>query len=318
MPRRRKKKISFVTGLFNEELITQDVYRAVRQQMKKLSKKYDYEHILLDNCSTDKTLSILKKIAKKDKNIKVISFSRNFGPEKSGWVGLINTSGDAVIPYEGSMKDPLSLVPKLLKHWENGYDLVLAVRKKTKDSFSMQFLRNFFYWSVNRLSKDELPRGFGSFSVIDKKIIDELKKIDDYKPYTRGLIATMGFTQKRVPYERGGRPKGKGRSKTPLSYLIDFAINAIVSNSLFPIRMITYLGLFLSLMSFSSALIYLLLKLFYWKVTVPGITGVIFLILFFSGIQLSFLGIIGEYVGAIHAQVRKKPFAVINEKINFS
>jgi polyisoprenyl-phosphate glycosyltransferase len=311
------KKISVITGVFNEEAILEDVYFAIKQEMKELSKRYDYEHIFMDNCSTDKTLQILKKIAKKDKHIKILSFSRNFGPEKSGWMGLMHASGDVIIPYEGSMKDPIELIPTLLKHWENGFELVMAVRKSTQDSLLMQYLRKFFYRLVNLVSKESLPRGFGSFSVIDKKIINELKKIDDYKPYARGLIATMGFSHKKVIYERRARPKGKGRSKSTLPYLVDFAINGLISYSIFPIRLMTYMGLGLSSLSFFGAIIYLILKLFYWKVTIPGITGVIILILFFSGIQLFFLGIIGEYVGAIHSQVRKKPFVVIKEKINF-
>jgi dolichol-phosphate mannosyltransferase len=193
----------------------------------------------------------------------------------------------------------------------------MAVRKSTKDGLLMQYFRSFFYRLVNLISNENLPRGFGSFSVIDKKIIDELKKIDDYKPYARGLIATVGFKQKKVFYKRRARPKGKGSSKTSLSYLIDFAINGFISYSIFPIRLMTYTGLSLSFLSVFGAIVYLLLKIFYWKVTIPGITGVIFLILFFSGVQLFFLGIIGEYVGAIHSQVRKKPFVVIKEKINF-
>ena len=312
-----KKKISVITGVFNEKTIVKDVYLAIKSEMDKLSHKYDYEHIFMDNCSSDDTLEILKQIAKKDRHVKILSYSRNFGPEKSGWMGLINSSGDAVIPYEGNMKDPPDLIPTLLKYWEEGYELVMAVRESTKDGFFMQYLRKFFYFLVNLVSNEDLPRGFGSFSVIDKKIINELKKIDDYKPYARGLIATMGFNHKKVIYQRRARPKGKGSSKTSLPYLIDFAINGLISYSVFPIRLLTYVGLGLSSLSFLGAIVYLILKIFYWKVTVPGLTGVIFLILFFSGIQLFFLGIIGEYVGAIHSQVRKKPFVVIKEKINF-
>lgn len=310
------KKISVVTGVYNEELIVADVYRVIKEQMTKI-KKYDYEHIFMDNCSTDKTVAILRKIAIADKHVKVLVYSKNFGPDASGWIGLMQTSGDAVIPYEGSMKDPPEMIPTLLKHWEKGYELVMAVRTDTKDGFVLRNLRKLFYKIVNKVSKEDLPQGFGSFSVVDKKIIDELRKIDDYKPYTRGLVAAMGFRQMQVPYKRRARPAGKGKSKTSLAYLVDFAINAVISYSLLPIRLMTYAGLMLSGVSFFSAIVYLVLKLVYWKVTVPGITGVIFLVLFFSGIQLFFLGVIGEYVGAIHSQVRKKPFVVIREKINF-
>lgn len=311
------KTISIVTGFYNEEAIAVDVYKAIREQLRKLSKKYIYEHIFMDNCSTDKTLAILKGIASRDKHVKILSFSKNFGPEKSGFTGLIHTTGDAVIPYEGSMKDPQNLIPTFIKFWEQGYQLVLGVRNKTQDSFFMGMMRKLFYYIVRATSTEELPLNFGSFGLIDKKIIDELRKIDDYNPYIRGLIATAGFRHKTVIYQRRARPKGKGKSKSSLGYLIDFSINAIISNSIFPIRFCTYAGLGLAVLSIFTAVVYLILKLFYWKVTVPGVSAAILLILFFSGAQLFFLGVIGEYIGAIHSQVRKKPFVIIKEKINF-
>lgn len=313
----RKKKISIVTGVYNEEAIVEDVRQTIRNEMGKLKGRYDYEHIFMDNCSTDRTLEILKEIASKDKRVKILAYSRDFGPEKSGFTGLIHASGDAVIPYEGNMKDPPELIPTLIKHWEEGYELVMGVRKKTKDNPLMAAMRKLFYWLTSRLSAEELPQNFGSFGLIDKKIVDELRKVDDYKPYVRGLIATAGFNHKSVEYERRARPKGKGKSKSDLGYLTDFAINALISYSIAPIRILTYLGFALSVLSFVGSIVYLLLKLFYWKVTVPGVSALILMLLFFSGVQLFFLGVIGEYVGAIHSQVRKKPFVIIKEKINF-
>ncbi|MBI3380315.1 glycosyltransferase family 2 protein [Candidatus Gottesmanbacteria bacterium] len=310
------KKISVVTGVFNEELLVRDVYEAIKKTFSKLP-KYNYEHIFMDNCSTDATLSILKTIAKKDKRVKILSYSRNFGPEKSGFTGLIHTSGDAVIPYEGSMKDPASLIPTFIKYWEDGHQLVYGVRNKTRDNPLLSFARKIFYRLERFLASDELPLNVGSFCLIDKIIVDEIKKIDDYNPYLRGLVTTAGFNKKAIVYQRNARPKGKGHSKSSLRYLIDFAINGIINYSILPMRICTYIGLFLSLLSFLSAVIYLSLKIFYWKVTVPGLTGVIFLIFIFAGIQLFFLGVMGEYIGAIHSQVRRKYFVIIREKINF-
>lgn len=312
----KKKLISIVTGVYNEEKIVLDVYKGIKTQMEHL-KSYNYEHLFLDNCSEDKTLAILKKIAVKDKHVKILSYSKNFGPIKSGFIGLQYARGDAVIYYEANMKDPIGLIPTFIKHWEDGYELVYGVRQQTSDNYLLGAMRRVYYRLVNALSDEELPPYFGGFGLIDRKIVNEVIKTDDYKPYVRGLLATVGFRHKRVDYVRGQRPGGKGVSKSNLGYLIDFAINGLISYSIKPIRMMTYLGLGLSLISVISAIIYLILKLMYWKVTVPGITGVIFLVLFFSGIQLFFLGVIGEYVGAIHSQVRKKPFVVIREKINF-
>jgi len=309
------KKISIVTGVYNEEKIVADVYKTIKEEFKKLRKKYTYEHIFMDNCSTDSTLFILKNIAKKDKRIKILSYSKNFGPEKSGFTGLVHTSGHAVIPYEGSMKDPAHLIPAFIKYWEQGYELVYGVRTKTADTFLMGFMRRLFYRIVHFLSAEELPMNVGSYSLIDKKIIDEIKKIDDFKPYIRGLVLTAGFKHKSIEYVRGQRKNKK--SKTSLGYLFDFTINAIISYSITPIRLCTYLGISIAALSFITAFVYLTLHLFFWKAVIPGIAGAIFLILIFSGLQLFFLGVIGEYIGAIHSQVRRKPFVIIKEKINF-
>ena len=313
---KKKKTISIITGVYNEEAIVKDVYKSIKKFFKNHS-QYNYEHLFLDNCSEDKTLSILKKIAKKDKKVKILSYSKNFGSIKSGFAGLKYTSGDAVVFYEANMKDPVSLISEFAKHWEKGYQLVYGARKITTESPVLALSRRIYYKFVNFLSSENLPLYFGGFAIIDRKIINEVIKIDDYKPYLRGLITTVGYKHKSIEYVRGARPKGKGRSKSSFAYLIDFAINGLINYSIVPIRLMTYAGLGLSSLRFLSAIIYLVLKLFYWKVTVPGLTAVIFLILFFSGIQLFFLGIIGEYIGAIHSQVRKKPFVVIKEKINF-
>lgn len=312
----RNKKISIVTGVFNEEVIVRDVYETIKKVFDKdLKHKYDYEHIFMDNCSTDSTLEILKLIAKRDRRVKILSYSKNFGPEKSGFMGILHASGDAMIPYEGSMKDPSALIPEFLKYWEQGYELVYGIRKKTGDSIAMQLTRRFYYKIVRFLSAEDLPENVGSYSLMDKKIVDVIKSVDDYKPYIRGLVLSSGFKQKGIIYVRGKRKKGK--SKSSLGYLIDFTINAIISYSISPIRFCTYLGVLLSTLSIGTAIIYMLLHIFFWKAVIPGVAVGIFLILIFSGIQLLFLGIIGEYIGAIHSQVRRKPFVIVREKINF-
>ncbi len=311
----KKKKISIVTGVFNEEIIVKDVYEEIKKTLSPYKSKYNYEHIFMDNCSTDGTLTILKAIAKKDKNIKVLSYSKNFGPEKSGFMGLKYATGDALIPYEGSMKDPASMIPKFINYWENGYDLVYGIRKATADNILMRYMRRLFYRLVNFLSAEDIPENVGSYSLMDKKIVDIVKSVDDYKPYIRGIVLSLGFKQKGIVYTRGQRKKGK--SKSSIGYLIDFTINAIISNSISPIRFCTYIGISLSVISITIAVVYMLLHIFFWKAVIPGVAVGIFLILIFSGIQLFFLGVIGEYIGAIHSQVRRKPFVVIKEKINF-
>lgn len=309
------KTISIITGVYNEAQTVRDVYNAIKKVFTELEKKYDYEHIFMDNCSTDETVSILKDIASQDKRVRILVYSRNFGPLKSEMMGYKYASGDAVIGYEANLKDPPELIPNFIKHWEDGHDVVYGVREKTSDTFLLSFMRRAFYRIVNALSDEELPPNAGGFRLISRRVVDELIKLDDYKPYIRGLTASIGFKQIGVKYKRRARPKGT--SKSSLSYLIDFATNAIISYSIVPMRLCTYIGLGVASLSFLTALIYLILKLTVWRAQIPAVAGIIMLILMFSGIQLFFLGIIGEYIGAIHSQVRKKPFVIVQEKINF-
>lgn len=310
------KRISVITGTYNEEAIVRNVYAAIKKVFTESVKDYDYEHIFMDNCSTDGTVAILKEIARQDKRVKILVYSKNFGPIKSEIVGYRHSSGDAVVVFDANLKDPPELIPEFISRWEEGFEVVYGIRTKTADNFLLSFLRRLYYKLINIFSGEKLPPNAGSFRLVDRKVVNELIKLDDFKPYTRGLITSVGFKQIGIEYQR--RPRAKGASKSSFSYLIDFAINALISYSILPIRLCTYIGLGLAVFSFIAAFIYLILKLFIWPAQIPAVAGIIFLFLIFSGIQLFFLGVIGEYVGAIHAQVRKKPFVVIAEKINFN
>lgn len=309
------KKISVITCIYNEEEIVKDVYFEIKRVFSALKDKYDYEHLFLDNCSSDNTATILKEIAKEDKRVKVIIYSKNFGSMKSEMTGYRHASGDAIVAFEGSLKDPADLIPTFIKYWEEGYEVVYGVRTSTPDNFILASTRKIFYWLVDSMSEEQLPRNAGVFRLVDRCAVDELVKIDDYKPYIRGLITSVGFKQIGIEYVRG--PRLKGKSKSDWNHLIGSAINAIISYSITPIRLCTYIGLSLAVLSFATAIVYLALKLLFQNAQVPAVAAVIILILLFSGIQLFFLGIIGEYVGAIHSQVRRKPFVVIRERINF-
>ena len=310
------RKITVITGVYNEELIVKDVYTAIKNQFREL-KKFEYEHIFLDNCSTDTTLEILKKIASRDKHVKILAYSKNFGPIKSGFTGIRHASGDGVVFFEANMKDPVDLIPEFIKYWEKGYELIYGVRKETADNLFLAYARRTFYKLMNLLTTEILPLYFGGFALIDRRIVDAVKDLDDYKPYLRGLITTVGFKHKQIEYKRSSRPKGKGKSKSDLGYLIDFTLNALVSYSIAPVRICIFVGLAIAIGSALWAILYIIIHVFFVKDTLAGFSWSPFLIVFFSGVQLFFLGIIGEYVGAIHSQVRKKPFVVIKEKINF-
>ena len=247
------KKISVITGVYNEEAIVRDVYKEINRIFMELVKDYEYEHIFMDNCSTDNTLSILKDIAMQDKRVKIVAYSKNFGPIKSEMIGYKFSTGDAVIGFEANLKDPPELIITFIKYWENGYDVVYGVRTKTGDNFILSLVRKIFYKLINAFSGEDLPLNAGGFRLVDRKVVNELIKLDDFKPYTRGLISSIGFKQIGVEYKRRSRPKGA--SKSSFNYLVDFAINALISYSILPIRLCTYIGLGLAVLSFFGALV---------------------------------------------------------------
>jgi polyisoprenyl-phosphate glycosyltransferase len=309
-----KKKISIFTPVYNEERTVLECYERIKEVMAGLS-SYDYEHVFGDNGSDDGTLSILREIASRDRRVKVLSYSRNFGAEKSSFTLLKHVTGDAAIGIPADLQEPPSMIPIFVAKWESGYDVVYGVYANRSDSLVLRNVRKLYYWLIDKLTTEPLPKDFSGFGILDRKVIRELVRIDDHAPYIRGLIATIGFRQTSVPYDRA--PRKAGLSKHNVAFLIDFAINGIISYSFVPIRLATLAGIVLSGLSIFLSVLYVLVKLLNWSFQAPGATTTIVLILFFSGIQLFFLGILGEYVGAIHSQVRRRPFVIVREKINF-
>jgi dolichol-phosphate mannosyltransferase len=318
----RKKLLTIITPVYNEEASVRRCHAEVKRMAESLGDRYDYEHIFGDNRSTDATLSILRELAKDDPHVRVLAYSRNFGAEKSGFTLLRHASGDAVVGMSADLQEPPDLVPKMLELWEAGNQVVYGVYENPHEGLIRRAIRSLYYKLVDKLSPDPLPRDFTGFALMDRRVVREIVNVDDYAPYIRGLIATVGFKQVPIPFERA--PRVAGSSKHDFSFLFDFGINGIISHSIVPIRVATYVGAVLSLGSFLVGAAYLVLLAFRafgavgWKIEAPGAASQIVLILFFSGVQLMFLGMLGEYIGAIHAQVRRKPFVIIEEKINFS
>lgn len=310
-----KKVISIISPAFNEEGNIQRCYETVKAVMAVLEDRYDYEHVFGDNCSTDRTLEILREIASQDHRVKVLTYTRNWGAEKNSLTLLQQASGDAVIPVLSDLQDPPEKIPLFLGAWEQGAEIVFGVYTNRADSLLVKLLRSVYYKTVRLLSDEEMVDNHSGFGLYSRAVVDEILKVDDFNPHIRGVIASLGFTRAFVPYER--RKRVAGVSSYNFGRYIDTAINSIVSYSLVPIRLATLLGLSLSGISFLLAMTYAVIKLLNWNFQAPGATTVVVLILFFAGIQLLFLGIIGEYVAAIHSQVRRKPFVVIREKINF-
>lgn len=308
-------RISVITPVYNEEQTVLRCYQEVKRVFEAMDGQHTYEHIFGDNASQDNTLALLRELAAKDPNVKVLAYSRNFGSEKSGITLLRHASGDACVGIMADLQESPDLIPGMITLWEAGNDMVLGIYANRSDGILVRGLRSWYYRLAAWASGGELDKDFSGFSLLDRKVMDELAQMDDFAPYVRGWLSTMGFSKAYFSYER--KPRIAGESKQGLSFLMDFGLNALISYSILPIRFATYLGFTLSALSLVLSVAYALMKLLRWNFQAPGATTTIVLVLFFFGIQLMFMGILGEYIGAIHSQVRRKPFCLIREKINF-
>jgi len=309
-----KKLISIFTPVFNEEENIMEAYESVKNIMSKMNEKYDYEHIFSDNASSDNSLDILKKICLNDNNVKIISLSKNFGVTKSTLNGLFRCKGSAVIQLDADLQDPPELISEFISKWEHGYKVVYGIRTDRDENWIMKFIRKLFYRLASKLSNENLIPDVGEFRLMDIRIIDEIKKIKDYNPYLRGIIANLGFKQTGVPYHRKGRMKGK--TSTNFYQLFDYGINGIISHSTILLRLSTILGMIITFFSVILIIIYMVLKLVFQD-SPPGITSILIFILFFAGVQMIFLGIIGEYIAKIFNQSIDKPLVIEKEIIGF-
>lgn len=311
------KKISIVSGCYNEENNIQELYDRVKNIMSAYTDKYEYEQIIIDNCSTDSTPLLLKKIASDDKNFKVIFNARNFGHIRSPYYGLINAYGDAVIYMASDLQDVPDMIPDFIQKWEEGYKIVLAQKTKTHESLFMSAIRKTFYSFLRTISDDdtELVKNCTGFGLYDKCVIDIARETDDPYPYFRGLICDIGFEKALLPFEQPLRKSGK--TKNNFYTLYDNAMIGIVKHSKVPLRLMTFSGFIMAVLSMLTALGYFIYKLLFWDRFDAGIAPVVIGLFFISSVQLFSLGVIGEYIGAIYTRVNKKPLVVEKERINF-
>lgn len=309
------KLISIVTPCYNEELNVEEVYSQVKDLFKTKLKNYKYEHIFIDNASTDATVSILKKLAAKDKNLKIIINSRNFGHIRSPYYGLLQANGDAVISLVSDLQDPVELILDFVREWESGYKIVVGVKNQSHESPLFFFIRKMYYNLISRLSDVKLIKNFTGFGLYDKKIIQILRKIDDPYPYLRGLISDIGFEVKKIPYVQPVRTRGF--TKNNFYTLYDIGMLGITNHSKIPLRLAVFGGFVLGFFSLIMAILQLILKLLYWDTYSFGSTTIVIAIFFFSSVQLFFIGIIGEYIGSIHTQVLKRPVVIEEQRVNF-
>jgi glycosyltransferase involved in cell wall biosynthesis len=308
------KTISILTPCYNEELNIEEVYERVRAVMARLG-GYRYEHLFIDNSSTDGTLQILKRIASIDHNVKVIANARNFGHIRSPMHAFLQTSGDAVIGIVADLQDPPDLIPEMIARWEEGYSMVLCVKRTSEENGFMFWIRKRYYALVQRLSSIQTFQNFTGFGLYDRRVVDAVRAFEDPYPYFRGMIAEIGLPHFEIPYDQPRRKRGI--TKNNFYALYDMAMLGITNLSKVPLRFVTLLGFACSLMSLLVALIYLVYKLVFWANFNVGIAPLVIGLFFLGSVQLLSLGILGEYVGSIQTQVRKRPYVIERERINF-
>lgn len=308
------KHISIMTPCYNEEGNIMNIYQAVKEQFDKLP-QYTYEHIFIDNYSTDRSREILRDLAGKDKNVKVIFNARNFGPNRSGTYGMLQGTGDALICIVCDLQDPPEMIPKFLEKWEEGYKVVLGQKTKSKENPVMYQIRKLYYKIMSFLSETEHLTNVTGYGLFDREVLDMIKWMDDPDPYIRGLVPQLGYKWCLVEYTQQARREGK--SSYNFSRYFDFAITGVVHVSRKPLRVATLLGFIMSVISFCLALVYLIMKLIHWDSFIMGTAPILIGMFLLGSIQLAFIGVIGEYIGAILTKVTKRPMIVEEERINF-
>jgi polyisoprenyl-phosphate glycosyltransferase len=308
--------LTILTPCFNEEANVREVYEAVKAVMATIP-DLEYDHLFIDNASTDRTVPILRELAASDKRVKVIVNTRNFGQVRSPYHALLEARGDAVLGLVADFQDPPDLIPQFVERWREGYKVVIGVRTGTHEARLMARARRLYYWLVSRLSTDTvLVANYTGFGLYDRDVIEQFRATGEQNPYFRGMVAEFGYERAEVPYLQHIRTRGK--SKNSFLTLYDLAMMGITSHSKIPLRLATMAGFGISILSILVALAYLILKLVWWDTFNLGLAPLVIGVYFFGAIQLFFIGMLGEYIGSIHTQVHRRPYVVERERINFN
>ena len=312
-----KKKISIVSSAYNEADNVAALCEQVKAEMARWADTYDYEQIILDNASTDGTLEALRALAAQDPHIKVIANARNFGHIRSPYYGMLQAHGDAVVYMASDLQDPPALISEFIKKWQEGYKVVLGQKTQSREGWLFFCVRRIYYWLLNLVNDSgaELVPNCTGFGLFDKEVIDQMRRLDDPYPYVRGLVCELGYAKALVPFEQPARKRGL--TKNNFYTLYDNAMIGFTNHSKVPLRLAAMGGFVLSAVSFILGCVYLILKLMFWNRFPMGTAPILIAVLFFASVQLLFLGILGEYIGAILTQILKRPLVVEKERINF-
>ena len=308
------KKISVLVPTFNEEENVIPLSEAVLEQLEAL-KKYDYELVFIDNDSKDTTREKLEMLCKNDPKIKAIFNAKNFGQFNSPFYGLLQTEGDCTILMCADFQDPVEMIPKLVHEWEQGYKIVSAIKTSSKENPVMRFLRTCYYKTIRKMSQVEQIEHFTGFGLYDRSFINVLRELDDPMPFLRGIVAELGFRRKDIPYEQQKRRAGKTSNNWYSLY--DAAMLSFTSYTKIGMRIATIIGFIIAFASILIGFVYLILKLVYWDSFAMGNAPMLIGMFVLSGVQLFFIGLLGEYVLNINSRIMKRPLVIEERRINF-
>lgn len=305
--------VSVLVPVFNEEANIERAYSTIVEVFRALP-EYDYEIVFTDNHSIDRSYSILATIAAADPKVRVLRFARNYGYQRSLLVAYQTATGACSVQIDCDLQDPPALIPDMLKLWRQGHQVVYGVRRSLTDGPVIAFVRRAFYFVINRLSEDELPLNAGEFRLVDSSILEELRRVEDTSPYLRGLISSMGFSQVGFEYDRVARIAGE--SKFPFWSMLSLAVDGILNHSLVPLRLASLTSLFIGLFAFLFSLIYLIGKLILGQNWPAGFATTTILLLISIALNAMFLGIVGEYLGRIFMQAKRRPIPIVEAALN--
>ena len=308
------KLISVVTPCYNEETNVRELYQRIQAVFAGLQ-GYRYEQIFIDNASKDGTAAVLRELAARDPNVKVIFNARNFGHIRSPYYALLQARGDAVVGMASDLQDPPELIPAFLQRWEQGAKAVMGVKEQSDETVVMHSVREAYYRLLGRIADIRIVRQATGFGLYDRAVIEQLRRLDDPYPYFRGLVAELGYETASVPYRQPKRRRGI--TSNNFYSLYDLAMLGIVNHSKVPLRLATIFGFAMAAVSFLIALGYLVAKLLFWNQFSLGLAPILIGFFFLSSVQLAFVGIVGEYIGAIYTHVKRLPLVVERERINW-
>lgn len=310
------KKISILIPTYNEEENVKPLVEAILDEIKTNLSNYDYEIVFIDNDSKDSTREKIREICKKNKKVKAIFNAKNFGQFNSPYYGIQQTSGDCTIYMCADFQDPIDMITKFVREWEKGYKIVCGIKNKSQENKLMYFLRSIYYKMIKKFSNVEQIEHFTGFGLYDKSFVKVMKNLDDSTPFLRGIVAELGYKRKDIYYEQQKRKFGKTHNN--FFTLYDAAMISFTSYTKIGLRLATFFGMIISMICFIIGIVYLILKIFYWDDFAAGMAPMLIGTFFLGGLQIFFIGFLGEYILSINSRVMHRPLVIEEERINFS